>query len=216
MFYHVVSFWCTAMWIRHLYTYVPSLWNLPPTLPLNPLGHHRAPSWAPCAVSSFPLALCFTHDSVCMSVLLSEFIPPSPSPHCVHMSVLYVCVSLFLPCKSVHQYLFSRFHRYTCVCVCVSHVRLFATQWTVVLLAPLSVGFSRQKHGSRLPCSPPGDLPNPKIKPTSSVAPALQADSLPLSHQGSPPYIHILIYVIFFSLTQIHFRVYQLLSNSAI
>ena len=29
----------------------------------------------------------------------------------------------------------------------------------------------------------PGDLPNPGIKPTS---PASQADSLPLSHQGSP------------------------------
>ena len=149
-------------------------------------------------MSSFPLALCFTHDSVCMSVLLSEFIPPSPSAHCVHMSVLYICVSLFLPCKSVHQYHFSRFHIYTCVCACFSHVRLFATQWTVVLLAPLSAGFSRKKHWSRLPCSPPGDLPNPKIKPTSSVAPALQADSLPLSHQGSPLYIHILIYIIFF------------------
>ena len=33
---------------------------------------------------------------------------------------------------------------------------------------------------------PSGDLPNPGIKPTSSVSPALQADSLPLSHWGSP------------------------------
>ena len=31
-----------------------------------------------------------------------------------------------------------------------------------------------------------GDLPNPGIKPGSPLAPALQADSLPLSHQGSP------------------------------
>ena len=29
---------------------------------------------------------------------------------------------------------------------------------------------------------PPGDLPNPGIEPMSSVAPALQADSLPLNH----------------------------------
>ena len=35
---------------------------------------------------------------------------------------------------------------------------------------------------SGLPCPPPGDLPNPGIKPTSSVSPALQADSLLLSH----------------------------------
>ena len=31
-----------------------------------------------------------------------------------------------------------------------------------------------------------GDLPDPGIEPKSPVAPALQVDSLPLSHQGSP------------------------------
>ena len=51
---------------------------------------------------------------------------------------------------------------------------------------PLSVGFYRQEHGSRLPCLPPGDLPHSGIKPASLVAPALQADSLPLCHGGSP------------------------------
>ena len=37
-----------------------------------------------------------------------------------------------------------------------------------------------------LPFSSPGDLPDPGIEPTFPVPPALQADSLPLSHQGSP------------------------------
>ena len=37
-------------------------------------------------------------------------------------------------------------------------------------------GFSRQKYWSGLPCSPPGDHPNPGIKSRSST---LQADSLP-------------------------------------
>ena len=32
---------------------------------------------------------------------------------------------------------------------------------------------------------PSGDLPKPWIEPTSPVAPALQADSLPLNHWGS-------------------------------
>ena len=36
-------------------------------------------------------------------------------------------------------------------------------------------GFSRQEYWSMLPCSPPGDLPDPGIEPRSS---ALQADSL--------------------------------------
>ena len=39
---------------------------------------------------------------------------------------------------------------------------------------PLSMGFPRQEHWNRVPFAPPpGDLPNPKIKPTSPVAPAL-------------------------------------------
>ena len=63
-----------------------------------------------------------------------------------------------------------------CVHVCcaqlLSHVRLFVTPWTVALQAPLSRGFSRQECWSGLPCPPPGDLPNPEIKPMS---PALQA-----------------------------------------
>ena len=34
-------------------------------------------------------------------------------------------------------------------------------------------------------CSGPGVLPDPGIEPVSSAFPALQADSLPLSHWGS-------------------------------
>jgi len=45
------------------------------------------------------------------------------------------------------------------------------------------MGFSRQEYWSGLPRPPPGDLPDPGIKP---VSPALQADSLQLSHWGSP------------------------------
>ena len=67
-----------------------------------------------------------------------------------------------------------------------SCVQLFVTLWTVAHQASLSVGFSRQEYWSRFPCSPPGDLPDPGIESVSPVAPVLQADSLPLSHQGSP------------------------------
>ena len=57
------------------------------------------------------------------------------------------------------------------------------TPWTVACQAPLSVGFSRQKYWSGLPFPPPGDLSDPGIELAS---PALQADSLALSHPGSP------------------------------
>ena len=39
---------------------------------------------------------------------------------------------------------------------------------------------SRQEYWSGLLCPPPGDLPNPRIEPTSLMSPALQAGSLPL------------------------------------
>ena len=42
-------------------------------------------------------------------------------------------------------------------------------------------GFSRQEYWSDLPCPPPGDLPNPGIKPWS---PSLQVDSLPSELPG--------------------------------
>ena len=65
----------------------------------------------------------------------------------------------------------------------LNRVQLFATPWTVARQAPLSMGFSRQEHWSGLPFPSPGDLPDSGIKPES---PALQTDSLPLCHQGSP------------------------------
>ena len=62
------------------------------------------------------------------------------------------------------------------ICQLLSCIWLLATPWTVACQAPLSMEFSRQEYWSGLPCPPPGDLPDPGIKPQS---PALQADSLP-------------------------------------
>ena len=55
------------------------------------------------------------------------------------------------------------------------------TPWTVAHPAPLSMGFPRQESG--LPLLSPGDLPGLGIELESA---ALQADTSPLSHQGSP------------------------------
>ena len=48
----------------------------------------------------------------------------------------------------------------------------YATPWTVALQAPLSMGFSRQEYRSGSSCPPPGDFPNPGIKPASLTSPA--------------------------------------------
>ena len=60
-----------------------------------------------------------------------------------------------------------------CVLSRFNRVQLFVTPWTVDRQAPPSMGFSRQEYWSGLPCPPPGNLPNPGIKPTSLTSPAL-------------------------------------------
>ena len=58
----------------------------------------------------------------------------------------------------------------------LSHVRLFATPWTIQ-----SMVFSRPEYWSGWPFPSPGDLPNSGIELRS---PTLQADSLPAEPQG--------------------------------
>ena len=73
-----------------------------------------------------------------------------------------------------------------CLLSYFSHVGLFVTPGTVAHQAPWSVDFSRQAYWMGMPCPPSRDLPHPGIEPLSPVSPALQVDSLLLSHQGSP------------------------------
>ena len=72
-----------------------------------------------------------------------------------------------------------------------SHVRLFVILWTEARQAALSVGFLMQEYWRGLPFPPPGDLPDPGTEPKPL---ALQADSLPLNHQGSPYTYYILLH----------------------
>ena len=76
-------------------------------------------------------------------------------------------------------------HAYHINCVytqLLSYVQLFATLWTVARQDPLFVEFSRQEYWRGLPFLSPGDLSDLGMEPMS---PALQVDSLPLSHWGS-------------------------------
>ena len=67
-----------------------------------------------------------------------------------------------------------------------SHVQLFATPWTVACQAPLSMGLSRQEYRSRLAFPPARDLPNPGIKVTASVSPALASRFFTTEPPGKP------------------------------
>ena len=79
----------------------------PPPCP-TPLGRHRARSSLCCAAAS-PSCLCYGVECACRC-----FSPSSPRPLLllgVPASLLSTSVSLFPPCRQVHQYHFSRHHR---------------------------------------------------------------------------------------------------------
>ena len=80
---------------------------------------------------------------------------------------------------------------HACMLSHFSCAQLFVILWTVACQALLSMGFSRQEYWSGLPCSPPGDLPDPGIKPVPPVSPAFQVDSLLTEPPGKPPWILI-------------------------
>ena len=76
-----------------MYTYVPSLLNLPchPSL----LGHCRALSWALCLLGSHWLP-CFTQGNTHVLIPIFQFIPPPPSPLiCSLCLCLYSCPPVY-------------------------------------------------------------------------------------------------------------------------
>ena len=69
----------------------------------------------------------------------------------------------------MHEY-----YKINCVCAqFLSHVSLFVTPWTVTCQALPSVEISRQEYWSGFPFPSPGDLPDPRIEPTSLTSIAL-------------------------------------------
>ena len=62
--------------------------------PFHPVGHHRAPSWAPCAVQQPPSShLPYTWQCICVSATLPVR-PTLPFSACVHTFVLYIYISV--------------------------------------------------------------------------------------------------------------------------
>ena len=65
----------------------------------------------------------------------------------------------------------------------LSRIQLFVTPWTGAHQSPVSTGFPRQEHWSRLLFPSPGDLPDSGIEP---VSPAL-ADSFFITEPPGKP-----------------------------
>ena len=70
----------------------------------------------------------------------------------------------------------------------------FATPWAAARRAPQSMGFPRPEYWIRLPFAPPGDLPNPRIQPTS---PALAGGFFTPESPGKPLKKYICLKILF-------------------
>ena len=129
-----------------------------------------------CSTPDFP-------DLPCLPPLLSSYTGSQ-----VQLCMKSACNSTkFYDCPQiVSRFVFTKVQA-SCVCMLshLSPVWLSVTPWTADCHAPLSTGFSRKEYWSGLPFPPPGNPPDPGIKPTSLASPALQANSSPLSHWGS-------------------------------
>ena len=82
-------------------------------------------------------------------------------------------VSLLVRC-SPKNFICTISLRHACMLSCFSPVQLFATPWTVARQASLSMGFSSKESWNGWTLPPPGDLPDPGIKPSSLTTPALE------------------------------------------
>ena len=71
-----------------------------------------------------------------------------------------------------------------------SHVQLCVIPWTAARQAPLSMGFSAQEYWSGLPFPPPGNLPDPGIKPTFLASPSSAGRFFTTSTTWEAPHIH--------------------------
>ena len=112
---HTHIYICIYLYIQmhtyiHMYIYThPPYWASLPPAPSHPSRSSQSTKLCSLFYSSFPLALCFKHGSVCMSILIPQFIPPSPSlpvttnPSSTSVSLfLFLSITfIFIPWKSI-------------------------------------------------------------------------------------------------------------------
>ena len=131
---------CVYIYI-YIYIYIstPCKTSLPP-LPSYFSRSLQSTKMFPVLYIMLPLAVCFTCGSiyvcVCVSILISQFVPPSLTPTTVSTCPFSMSVSLFLPCKWNHLYHFSILHIYWLIYNILNYITL----WQILGL-PTSISF---------------------------------------------------------------------------
>ena len=90
-----------------MYTYIPSFLSLPPSPPSHPSRSSQSMELSSLCYTEASHQLSTLHMVVCLCQSYSLNSSTLPFARCVSMSVL--SESLFLPCKQVYLYPFSRF-----------------------------------------------------------------------------------------------------------
>ena len=92
--------------------------------------------------------------------------------YCLGLEYLFSLFSILLhPC--IHAFCLPDSDAITKLYATWICIWLFMTLWTIDHQAPVSLGFSKQEHGSRLPFPPPGNHPNSGIEHASPPSLAL-------------------------------------------
>ena len=104
---------------------------------------------------------------------------------------MHICLTCFLKYLRIWVKPLELLHE-SCLCPLshFSRVQLSAALWTEAYKASLSVGFFRQEYWRGLPFPPPGDLPNPGIKPAFLMSPALTDKFFTTSATWETPRLH--------------------------
>ena len=92
-----------------------------------------------------------------------------------------VFAGYFVFLKSYYLFIFSFSHLTMLSCV-----QVFATPWTVVPQAPVSMGFSKQEYWSVLPFPPPRNLPEPGMELASTTFPVSAGGFFTTVSPGKP------------------------------
>ena len=90
------------------------------------------------------------------------------------IKIVGITATFALPQNSIFPSLFLSLSLNTVLCLVMSNS--FATPWPEAHQAPLPMEVSRQEYWSGVPFPTAGDLPNPRVKPTSLVSPALAGE----------------------------------------
>ena len=121
-----------------------------------------------------------------VSMLLSLFVPPFPSPLCPQVCSLCLCSHYCSANRFISTiFLDSIVTMHLCAYLLSYSVMSDSLDYSPPLSSVHGVLF-RQESCSGLPFPPPGDIPDPGIEPMFPVSPALQMDSLPAETSGKP------------------------------